>query len=410
MTAGDCQRDTGPEMSPSSPMKVLQPYCMPCRFQAPPGLERLRRLPGDASPPAPPPEILEDARSKVVAAVRTKEGAELTCSQFARLGGATLDAFCWDLVAAMLPQLPRLCCDAQASQVITSLMSLPGLAPDLRRRLFGGLAGSLLKLTRDKRGCWVVQRALEKGAAAELCAAFETELAGKVLLCSQHLHGNFVVQKCVELLPPQASAFIARELKECVLEAASDVYSCRVLQRLMEHGQGSDMDELLTHLLRPECVERLAFDAYGHNVLRALLAHGSCEQVQRMAQILCAQDCGLLVYARNRHASLVLDQALETLFERQELQEERAEVMQRLLSGQPSVLLQVALDRFGNYIAQRAIAGSLESEREQILELLAALGARLRRSANGRHICTAARRRFGAAVAEALRKPELKPE
>ena len=118
--------------------------------------------------------------AKMHARSPAQEGAELTCSQFARLGGATLDAFCWDarnhlglisetfqiflghpgigskwlkdalrfvpllmlfswvsglvgratifsfhsppaglskeLVAAMLPQLPRLCCDAQASQ------------------------------------------------------------------------------------------------------------------------------------------------------------------------------------------------------------------------------------------------------------------------------------------------------
>lgn len=62
----------------------------------------------------------------------------------------------------------------------------------------------MLKLTRDKRGCWVLQQALEcSEGVAELQDAFKEELKGKVLSCSQHLHGNFVLQKCVEALPPQ---------------------------------------------------------------------------------------------------------------------------------------------------------------------------------------------------------------
>lgn len=77
-------------------------------------------------------------------------------------------------------------------------------------------------------------------------------MRGKVLACSQHLHGNFVLQKAVELLPQQAIQFIASELKSHALVAALDVYSCRVLQRLIEHaGASREMTELIERLLRP---------------------------------------------------------------------------------------------------------------------------------------------------------------
>ena len=36
-------------------------------------------------------------------ALRSKEGSELVSCQLSRLSGATLDAFCWELVTAILP-------------------------------------------------------------------------------------------------------------------------------------------------------------------------------------------------------------------------------------------------------------------------------------------------------------------
>lgn len=430
-------------MSPRSPMKVLDPNCKPPSFPAaqlseclqrcltpqsvPPGLAlpatptflpcfseqpcvQPKSLPLAVGPPEMEPQVacVESPEKTaggvpMVQALRNKEGSELVSCQLSRLSGATLDAFCWELVAAVLPDICRLACDVHASPVISQLISLPDLAPDLRRRLVSSLRGSLLKLTRDKRGCWVLQQALELGGP-ELQDALKDELKGKVLSCSQHLHGNFVLQKCVELLSQPAISFIASELKNHALVAALDVYSCRVLQRLIEHCQGSHMTELVEKLMRPDNLERLVTDAYGHNVLRALLVHGSGAELRRIVESLFAEEGKLLVYARNRHASLVLDQCLEALSgERaQELKEERDAVMSALLGeGSTSVFSLIALDRFGNYIVQRAISGCRGHEQQRILQLLVSLGPRLRRTANGRHIMCAARKKFGSeALAE----------
>lgn len=308
------------------------------------------------------------------------------------------------MVSNFLSDLCRLSCDAFAGPVLCQLLQLPQLSPKLRRRVVMGLKGSLLKLTRDKRGCWVLQQALEcSEGVAELQDAFKEELKGKVLSCSQHLHGNFVLQKCVEALPPTAVAFIAAELKNHALVAALDVYSCRVLQRLIEHSHSPHMAELTEKLLRPDNLERLVTDAYGHNVLRALLVHGSEDQLRRIVALF-AEEGKLLVYARNRHASLVVDQCLETLSS-SNLQVERGAVMAALLGeGSTSVFSLIALDRFGNYIVQRAIAGCRGGQEERrIVELLTLLGPRLRRTANGRHIMCAARRRFGSELLAAQR-------
>lgn len=446
-------------MSPSSLMKVLDPHCKPsyaadsslsfasaqlseCLQRcltpqsvppglalpaAPPGLPAPLALPaaalGPLTPLLPPmpevdmgvessPETAEMPADKMTSALRSKEGAELIAGQLSCLSGPHLDAFCFELVSNFLSDLCRLSCDAFAGPVLCQLLQLPQLSPKLRRRVVMGLKGSLLKLTRDKRGCWVLQQALEcSEGVAELQDAFKEELKGKVLSCSQHLHGNFVLQKCVEALPPTAVAFIAAELKNHALVAALDVYSCRVLQRLIEHSHSPHMAELTEKLLRPDNLERLVTDAYGHNVLRALLVHGSEDQLRRIVALF-AEEGKLLVYARNRHASLVVDQCLETLSS-SNLQVERGPVMAALLGeGSTSVFSLIALDRFGNYIVQRAIAGCRGGEElrrlarkveRRIVELLTLLGPRLRRTANGRHIMCAARRRFGSELLAAQR-------
>eukprot|EP00913_Durusdinium_trenchii_P005473 g5101.t1 len=323
-----------------SPMKVLDPNCKPPSFPAaqlseclqrcltpqsvPPGLAlpatptflpcfseqpcvQPKSLPLAVGPPEMEPQVacVESPEKTaggvpMVQALRNKEGSELVSLGRTERQKEPLEAqggrnSPFGLLGQFLSRrlvcedICRLACDVHASPVISQLISLPDLAPDLRRRLVSSLRGSLLKLTRDKRGCWVLQQALELGGP-ELQDALKDELKGKVLSCSQHLHGNFVLQKCVELLPDN--------------------------------------------------LERLVTDAYGHNVLRALLVHGSGAELRRIVESLFAEEGKLLVYARNRHASLVLDQCLEALSgERaQELKEERDAVMSALLGeGSTSV-------------------------------------------------------------------------
>ncbi|CAK8993847.1 unnamed protein product [Durusdinium trenchii] len=302
--------------------------------------------------------------------LRTPNGAEETCL---KLDSAMLDSsYVAELVAAVLPDLPSLACDPQGIQ--------------------------------DKHGCWFMQQALHF-VPCELQELIQEELKGKILACSQHLHGNFVLQKCVELLPGTIS-FIIKELKNHVMEAAMHVYSCRVLQRIIERNDKRlfgrpDMIGVLETLLRLENLQKLVIEPYGNNVIRAVLACGTSLHVQKIMKVFACGEAGLLALARNRHGSLVLEKLLETLNGelRNELQAEREALMCAILGGtESSLFVQIALDRFGNYIAQRTIEVSEGQEQQRVQELLKSLGPKLRRAANGRHILQAARKRFGSTL------------
>ncbi|CAE7028638.1 APUM5 [Symbiodinium sp. CCMP2456] len=374
--------------SPPGHTLKLSEHLSPSMFGPPPGLEK--SLPTLLSGKAKSRRARRESDPKVPkadCAICTKEGAQALCAQLAGLQAPYISNFRSELVLSLLPDLPSLACDPHASQVIMQLITLDDdLSLELCKKIVRRLRGSLLKLTKDKHGCWIVQQALQC-VPAELHPLLAFELRGKVLACSQHLHGNFVLQKCVELLSHGDVGFIVEELKNHAVDAASHIYSCRVLQRIIEHcpHDSPGMTELLNNLLTTGQLQKLAMDPQPMHL-------------QHIARLF-VDDCNILAYARNRHSSLVLERVLEAMTGefRRELQEERDALMVALLGDEASnpPFTQMALDRFGNYIAQRVIEDSHGTEQQRILHLLTALGPKLRRAVNGRHILQAARRKFG---------------
>ncbi|CAK9019983.1 unnamed protein product [Durusdinium trenchii] len=286
--------------------------------------------------------------------VRSQDGAEVVSRLLAT------DASAPPLVVtSLLPELPYLASHPNGAGVISDLFVACRKArdhgsttiPAMTRRL----QGSLLRLTKDRWGCRVMQAALEE-ASPEFQQAFASELQGKALKLCQHLHANFVLQKYVELLPSSAGAFILQELTPHALEVAAHVYGCRVLQRLIEH----------------------------------------CSKEPELSKLV-------------EHASLVFERCLEASSERSGDFPERdllvdpladggEEVMEELLLGDGTSrapLAQILLDRFGNYLAQRMIHCCRGKEEPRVAQLLGRCLPKLQRSPQGRHITMAATKRFG---------------
>jgi len=251
------------------------------------------------------------------------------------------------------------------------------------------LKGCMPKLVLDKHGGWVAQRALEV-ASSDLQVQLASELRGRIFSCSRHMHGNFVLQKLVELRKPSALTFIIEELTEKALDVATHVYGCRVLQRLLEHCYEKLGSLLAVFLDCPKSLRTLISDAYGSNVVRALLSRGQDGVMEKVVDAMLEGD--VMTLAKNRHSSLVLEKCLE-------LQgESRDRLWQAFLGkhGLSPPFMQIMLDRFGNYLAQRLInISNSETEIQRVQKLLTAAGPKLAKSPNGKHILAAAQNKFG---------------
>jgi len=155
----------------------------------------------------------------------------------------------------------------------------------------------------------VVQRAFEVADLAT-AAEFVQELHGHVLSLIRSPHGNYVVQKVVEVLAPGQVDFVARELRGCAAETARHRYGCRVVIRLIEHcadtlanaGRAALVEELLAE------VAGLCRHALGHHVIKAIVEHAHPVQQQRVLAFLCA---GAADKARNHYHCYVVEAALD---------------------------------------------------------------------------------------------------
>ncbi|CAJ1400139.1 unnamed protein product [Effrenium voratum] len=384
-------RPPGLDLAPDGQLGGAENQSMVLQFCGLPGVYAPVVVP---VPEKPTPVEMQPASGELAIAklARNQEGAEYLSQLLASSPMAMPLA-----VTALLPELPYLASHPHGAVVVSDLFTAARLTKDTRRvaMMSQRLQGSLLRLTKDRFGCRVMQAALQE-ASPEFLQAFASELKGKAVALSQHLHANFVLQKYVELLPASAGAFILQELTPSAGEVAVHVYGCRVLQRLIEHCSNQPQLAVLIGSLLSKVgqIEKLLKDPFGSNVLRAIVAHGTDCQI---SVIMDAIATNVLKFSKHKHASLVFERCLETSSERPALRAERATLVALLLGDgtSRSPLAQVLLDRFGNYLAQRMIHCCRGPEEERIRQLLSICLPKLQRSPMGRHIMAASAKRFG---------------
>lgn len=192
---------------------------------------------------------------------------------------------------------------------------------------------------------------------AELQVASElvSELHGNVRKLISSAHGNYVVQKIVEVLPSALSSFVADELRNVAISTARHKFGCRVLLRLIENCPESLVSQLVVELLSE--IECLCRDRYAHLVVQAILEHGTQSQKRSIVDIF---ETTLWGHAQHCSVSYVLETALTHC----EPQDQQA-LAARILSGNSSWLASVAASASGAHV----LAAILTLPREILSEL-----------------------------------------
>eukprot|EP00929_Paragymnodinium_shiwhaense_P032797 TRINITY_DN1812_c0_g1_i2.p2 TRINITY_DN1812_c0_g1~~TRINITY_DN1812_c0_g1_i2.p2 ORF type:complete len:447 (+),score=85.03 TRINITY_DN1812_c0_g1_i2:120-1460(+) len=157
----------------------------------------------------------------------------------------------------------------------------------------------------DSQGCRVLQLAIESGSHAGVVLLVK-ELQGCVARAAASPHGNFVLQKIVEVMPASSSRFISQELLGHAVESACNKFGCRILCRLLEHSAtDASTVQLVEELLaKPGYLIRHDF---GHHVIESILEHGLDRHKQA---IMAGLESELCQNVFNRSALFVLDRAL----------------------------------------------------------------------------------------------------
>jgi len=147
-------------------------------------------------------------------------------------------------------------------------------------------------------GCRLVQNALCVASAVEQ-AAIADQIRGKVVQASTCPHANYVLQKCVELLPTDSMSFILIEMQGHVVATARHRYGCRVLERLVERGWQTE--NIVNEVLADAC--QLCRHPFGNFVVQHVMKHGTPTQRRNLVDVV-HRDIHRL--ARHRVASHVV--------------------------------------------------------------------------------------------------------
>mmetsp|Transcript_70539 Transcript_70539/g.130014 ORF Transcript_70539/g.130014 Transcript_70539/m.130014 type:complete len:695 (+) Transcript_70539:82-2166(+) len=206
------------------------------------------------------------------------------------------------------------------------------------------LRGRVLELSFQPQGCRVIQLALQVASLSEVDDLLN-ELQGQVRAAVESPHANHVVQKVVEVLPSAKTAFVPEELLGVAVLTASHRYGCRIVCRIVEHPGSDQRIALIAELLGQ--TQELCRSVYGHHVIGSILEHGTWEQRKTIAAAVLS--AGVVKYAKNRHASYVVEKALELAD-----QEDRELLMAELLRD-PETLPMLAESQFGHHVVKALI-------------------------------------------------------
>jgi pumilio RNA-binding family len=235
--------------------------------------------------------------------------------------------------------------DADLSMKILNLLESKDKVK--KSSILGWISPATLELALSAHGCRIVQKAFDVACGDEK-RELAIKLHGHVKDLLESQHGNHVLQKCIEVLPPQAVQFIIDELAFWPMSwagVAKHRFGCRVIERLLEHCP-EDMTVPLTDAVVSDA-SALARHPYGNYVVQHVLEYGT--DVHRNLLVSVLVDTGIAFLAQHRIASNVIESALGRVCSADQ------QTIGLALLAAPQTLLVVGCSRYGTHVVNRLL-------------------------------------------------------
>jgi len=207
--------------------------------------------------------------------------------------------------ASPMPVTPRNADEAMALGYLCDSWLAKLGNPDQKGDTILKLSPLIWRLSRDEKGCRVVQKAFDVANLSEE-KLIAKGLFGHVREAVACPHANHVVQKLISVCPAESTRFVANELIGVGVETARHRFGCRVINRLIENcGHTPETDRLIQEICSK--AGSLCMSTYGHHVAICLLENGEEAHRQKIVDEL---NANLPKYAGRRHASACVETAL----------------------------------------------------------------------------------------------------
>lgn len=229
-----------------------------------------------------------------------------------------------------------------AQDINDAFVNLESTADDKQQRTLEWVSELFWQLALRKKGCHLVQKAMEVGSSEYQLQLLEN-LRGHTLQAAQSPHANYVLQKFIKIVPPDQLQFIVDELKECALTVARHRFACRILERLLEFCAPWQTEKLVDEIVSDAA--KLCKDTFGNFILQQILQHGTPQHRSAIAKVLLA-DINRL--AKHRTASHIVSCALV------HCSPEDIECLTHALREDAGQLCELSRKEYGSFVAREA--------------------------------------------------------
>lgn len=272
-----------------------------------------------------------------------------------------------------------------------------------RQALFHNvMRGHVLDLTLQMYGCRVVQKALEC-LDAEAHAVILSELRippRSIVRCVKDQNGNHVIQKCIECIDSSLTRCIVDAFVGHVAIFSRHAYGCRVVQRILEHGNVQQRFVLQSEII-PAALS-LSQDQYGNYVIQHMLEHGTADERNALTERIVLHPSTFLACSRHKFASnvvekcythggegnraMILDVMLSAVDPDGFPFMETADAAEGGSAGRHVLLFAMMIDQFANYVVQKILDASTDAQRGRLVEVIRIYAPALKRYPFGKHI------------------------
>jgi pumilio RNA-binding family len=223
----------------------------------------------------------------------------------ARLLEASVEVKTQVINAVLETDIASLCTHRYGHAFITQLIDVATV--EQRRTIADRLALLVKPISMDLHGCRVVQKALHTMPRDASERLFQG-LRDSVVQGIKSMHANHVIQACIEEMPAASVMFIVNAVETWGVDAAAThIYGCRVIMRLLEHVPRPQMQRVLQQIA--ESVPKLAQDRYGNYVLQHVLKTCELPDKQAVMQAICR--AGAFELAKQKYAHNVIEKCVE---------------------------------------------------------------------------------------------------
>ena len=195
-------------------------------------------------------------------------------------------------------------------------------------------------------GCRVIQKLIDY---IENVDCIIDELQNCILELIASPNGNHVIQKCIDKSQLNKNGFLKRitvEFEKDCINLAQQRYGCRVLQRLFELSDPSDVQKLLTIISTN--VGDLINDRYGNYVIQHLIQSDYLGHKNKIFEYIIKNAVELSKY---KFSSNVIEKCVSNATE-QQLNEFLVTFSSIQSDGKPA-LFHMCTDMYANYVVQK---------------------------------------------------------